>query len=145
MAGEKYIALADVQKIRADKELIQLTDFDGLGKIDTGRIDVAIEWASAQLDSYARRRYDLPLKTSNQVIGLAVTLTAYRLEADRNALRETTEKEFNRAMSFLKDVARGLASFDQDQITQGTTSGGAKGPDKTDKPDSFGRDETEAF
>ncbi len=145
MAGTVYAVLADLQKIRKDEELIQLTDFDKLGTINTPRINAAIEWASAQIDSYARSRYDLPLVKSNQVIGLAVTLTSYRLEADRNILRETTEKEFNRAMAFLKDVSRGIASFDQDQFTQGITSGGAAGPDKTAKPDSFGRDETEAF
>ena len=145
MAGTVYAVLADIQKLRTELELRQLTDFDSLGKVNTTIVDTAIEWASAQIDSYARTRYDLPLQKSNQVIGLCVTFTAYRLEADRNILRETTEKEYNRAIAFLKDVSRGVASFDQDQIVQGITSGGAAGPDKTAKPDSFGRGETEAF
>ncbi len=145
MAGQAYIVLADLQQIRTEEELRQLTDFDALGKIDTGRIDSAIEWASAQIDSYARTRYDLPLQPSNQVIGLARTFAVYRLEEDRNSLRADTEKAYDRAIAFLKDVSRGLASFDQDQIVQGVASGGAAGPDKTEKPDSFGREETEAY
>lgn len=60
--------------------LLQLTDLDGVGQLETAAIDKAITNASAEIDSYLSVRYETPLTTPSEVIKEhCVSIAFYKL------------------------------------------------------------------
>ncbi len=111
-----YITVDDLKKGMPEAELIQLTDDEKAGSLTAAalaRITEAISSAGADIDSYAGTRYATPLQTSQKVKDLALDLTKWRLEKRRSKIREDTQRAFEAAVAFLKDVAAGRAKLDQ--------------------------------
>jgi len=101
-----YCTEQDMIDRYGEVELIQLTDRDDLGIIDTNVLTVAIENASALMDGYIGSRYALPLSTVPRVLELyCADLTRYYLYDDR--VTETVGRNYDSAMDFLKQVSNG--------------------------------------
>ena len=108
-----YSTQADLLNQLTQAELVQLTDDDATGSVDSAKVDAALTAASATIDAYAGARYTLPLQTSEKVKQLCVDLAIYELEKRRRRVREATLAARDAALSFLRDLARGRAVLDQ--------------------------------
>lgn len=96
-------------------ELIQLTDRGDLpvGAIDDTVLNKALDDADSVINGYLASRYALPLAT--------VPTTLERISADigrfflyDDQAPERIEKAYDKAIAFLKDVSKGVASFGAD-------------------------------
>ncbi len=108
-----YVTASELEDYISETELIQLTDDVGLGAVDTTKITAALAAADAEIDAYARVRYTTPLETSEKVKQLARDLAIWHLEKRRRRIREDTQKAYDLAIAFLRDLAAGRASLDQ--------------------------------
>src|SRR3546814_15856319 len=97
-------------------ELIQVTDETGNGVVDQARVDQALAAASAAIDSYLRPRYRLPLASVPvRLIDLACDIARFLLQHGGDRIpTDQAEKAHDRAISFLKDVSKGLADLGLD-------------------------------
>jgi phage gp36-like protein len=108
-----YATIADLERRLPQALLAQITgETAGSGPYNTALTE-ALTWASGQVDAYAGTRFSLPLQPSEQIEKLTVDIAAYSLEETRNVIRESEEKAYDRAMAFLKDLSKGLATLDQ--------------------------------
>jgi phage gp36-like protein len=108
-----YATQADLEKRIPVRELIQLTDDEKLGVVNAARITEALEIASSTIDSYAGTKYAIPLQTSVKVRDLCVDLAAWCLEKRRARIRKDTQKAYEAAIGFLKDLSASRATLDQ--------------------------------
>lgn len=96
-------------------ELMQLTDDDRSGAIDDDVVNKAITHAESTFESYARRRYALPVPATQKVksvcIDLAVNWLKRRRAKNREAL-EMVQNAYKEIERFLKDVSSGAAALD---------------------------------
>jgi phage gp36-like protein len=94
-----------------EDELIQLTDRDNLGVINTTVIDRALADADAQINGYLSVRYTLPLATPvpTELERIACDLARYSLYQDR--MTEIVGKRYEAAIALLRDVAAGRAKL----------------------------------
>ena len=105
-----YITLADILKRDSERDLINVTDPAGLA-VDAAVVDQAIASAQAEVDSYIAGRLRMPLsdaEVSPQLRHYAMLICRYYLYADRKT--EAVVAEYERAISWLRDVAAGRAS-----------------------------------
>ncbi len=101
---------------RFGDEIVQLTDRDGLGVVDQARAEQALADASATIDSYLRPRYRLPLASvPTRLVNLACDIARFLLQHGGQRIpTEQAEKAHDRAISFLKDVSKGVADLGLD-------------------------------
>jgi phage gp36-like protein len=139
-----YAVQADLVPRRLTQNvLIQLTDDASSGEANAQIVtDVLLE-ASATIDSYARLRYAIPLKQSDQVKGLCLDIAVYLLYSRRARMAETVQKRYDDAISFLKDIAVGKAALDQPAAATPQTGGG--GSLATSKEEKFSDDNLAGF
>lgn len=92
-----------------EQELIQLTDRDHLGEINTTVLDRALADADAQINGYLSVRYTLPLGAPlpTELERVACDLARYALYGDR--VTDIVAKRYDAAISLLRDVASGKA------------------------------------
>jgi len=126
-----YCTEQDMVDRYGDSEMIQLTDRDDLGIIDSSLVTMSIENASAVMDGYIGSRYALPLINPPRVLELyCADIARYHLYDDR--VTEAVERNHVTAMSFLKQVSEGRVklglsdSGDKPKANEGAqmTSGG---------------------
>ena len=133
-----YCTLTDIKNLLPEEIIIQLTDDENLkpAVIDPanaahaaiiGRIDEAIEAADAEIDGYCAVNYTVPFSTVPRLVtGLSVELAIYYLYA-RRTIPEDFQKRYDRAVSRLKDIAKGLMTLGVDpQSAPPASSGGAE-------------------
>jgi phage gp36-like protein len=111
-----YAAQSDLVPLRLTMpELIQLTDDNHTGQVNTAVVNTALEEASGTVDSYCRKRYVTPLQADDDVKRLTVDLTLWALFSRRRGVKvsETVQQRYDAAMAFLKDISNGKASLDQ--------------------------------
>lgn len=108
-----YCTQSDLLNQLTQAELVQLTDDDATGAVDTAKVDAALNAASATIDAYAGARYTLPLQSSEKIKQLCIDLAIYELEKRRRRLRDATVAARDAAFAFLRDLARGRAVLDQ--------------------------------
>jgi len=108
-----YATQADLLNQMTEQELIQLTDDAGNSLVDAAKVTDAIKAADATIDAYAGARYTLPLQTSEKVRHLSMDIAIYELEKRRRRIREDTQKAYDAAIAFLKDLSAGRAVLDQ--------------------------------
>jgi len=79
-----YCTLEDIKKAISEKNLIELTDDQGGGAIDTEKVQDAIEYAEQLINGYLRGRYPIPLEPVPELIRrLAVDIAVYQLYSRR--------------------------------------------------------------
>ncbi len=108
-----YCTQADLLNQLTNAELVQLTDDNSTGSVDTTKVDAALSAASATIDAYAGARYSLPVQPSEKIKHLCMDFAIYELEKRRRRIREATLAARDAALSFLRDLARGKAVLDQ--------------------------------
>jgi phage gp36-like protein len=114
MPPNPYATLADLTPRRIpEADLIQLTDDSGAGTINAECVDAVIVEASAEIESYCRLRYVVPLQASEQIENLCLDIVVYKLFLRRHRVPESARMAYEDAVSFLKDVSKGLAALDQ--------------------------------
>ena len=106
-----HCAQADLEKRYGERELIQLTDQDGVGFVDTERLNEAIADADEEINGYlADAGYALPL-----------TSTPYRLKRHACAITrwflydeivpDQVQKEYDKAIGWLERIVSGKVSL----------------------------------
>ncbi len=132
-----YCTLDDIKKLLPEEDIIQLTDDENLkpAAIDPtntdhapiiGRIDEAIATADAEIDGYAAVKYSVPFAATPALIkGLSVEVSIYYLYT-RRTVPEKIEKRYDKAVSRMKDIARGLLTLGIEPPPAPSSTGGAE-------------------
>lgn len=122
-----YTTQAELLQRFGDRELIELTDRAHSGAIDGAVLERAIADADALVNSYLTPRYRLPLAPAlieqSSLGAVASDLARYHLYD--GAATEEVEKRYERAVAWLKDLARGQASLGGDDRAVATPEGRA--------------------
>jgi phage gp36-like protein len=151
-----YCTLDDIKKALEEATVIQLTDDENLkpAAIDPvdpdhaaiiARVDEAIETADAEIDGYCAVKYSVPLSPVPAVVNkLSVELAIYYLHG-RRSIPEKIEKRYERAVSRLKDIARGLLSLGVDPEPAASTSADSAQANKAVSDRVFTRDSLKGF
>ncbi|MBT0665763.1 DUF1320 family protein [Geobacter pelophilus] len=124
-----YCTIDDIKSKRIPEQtLIQLTDDQGLGQIDTAVVDGIISDADELIDGYIRERYELPLaNVPGMLKTLSVDISVYNLYGRR------PEFETPKAVNDKHGVAlKILMSIQKGEIKLGIA--GAVSPASTSSP-----------
>ena len=98
--------------------LSQSIPSDAWTGLPAGTIDTSLAWASGRIDSYLRKRYSLPLTSAGDELKEACcAIAAWNLLRRRgfragSGADEAVVKAHDDAVSWLRDVSRGLAELD---------------------------------
>jgi len=139
-----YSTKADILEQLDEDVLIQLTDDADAGAVDDDMVTRAIADADSEIDSYCGKRYEVPFSTvPERVRKLSVDIAIYNLYSRRKGAPESREKRYDRAISFLKDVAKGLATLGEDDPD--STPAESHKPDIDQSDRIFTRDKMKGF
>ncbi|WP_172298349.1 gp436 family protein [Pseudoruegeria sp. HB172150] len=131
-----YATLDQLKDRFGDRLLITLTDraTTATGEIDEDVVTRALADTDAMIDGYLASRYALPLaETPNLVVDLAQAIAIYKLHT--NSASEKIEKDYNDAISTLKDIAKGIVKLDVAGVEPGLS--GSSGARITDRERPF--------
>ena len=79
-----YSALTDLQNVLQNDTLIALTDDEGLGQVNTDRINECIAEGDSLIDGYCGARYVVPFSQAPVVVrSISVALAIHNLYARR--------------------------------------------------------------
>lgn len=93
-----------------EDELIQLTDKNNVGGLNTDVLTRAISDANAEIEGYLSSRYSAPVTpVPTTLVRVACDIARYYLYDDMAT--EHVSKRYNDAVAFLKGVARGDISI----------------------------------
>lgn len=105
-----YCTQEDMIKRFGEAELIQLTDHDNVGELNTDVLTRAISDANAEIEGYLSSRYSAPVTpVPTTLVRVACDIARYYLYDDMAT--EHVSKRYNDAVAFLKGVARGDISI----------------------------------
>jgi len=130
-----YCTIEDIETQTSTPTLIQLTSDDGQEAVDRVVAQEAILYSSTLIDGYLRGRYSLPLDIHFPLLRiLAIDLSIHRLYSRRmrNEMPEVIEKNYEHAISTLKDIQKGVISLQSENDTF-ETSGFSATEYKTNK------------
>jgi len=135
-----YCIKTDILEQIEEDVLIQLTDDDDAGVVDEDKVTRAIADADAEIDSYCGTKYDVPFLTVPVMIRkMSVDIAIYNLYARRRGAPEDRKERYDDAISFLKDVSKGIASLGGDGPSVDDDSGPEATTVKSDRVFSRGR------
>lgn len=101
-----YATAQDMQDRFGEAELIQLTDHQGDGQINSVVLAQALADANAQVEAYLGGRFDLPLdETPPVLVRITCDLARYGLYDD--AMTDTIRQRQQDALRFLEALAAG--------------------------------------
>ncbi len=125
-----YCTQPDIIGRISEETLIQLTDDDNLGVVDSALVELHAADAAELIDGYLRGRYTLPLETTPGIIkSLALDLTVYSLYS-RRAEFETPKPVLERqqaALKILREIQSGVIALGAAGVeTPSTVSGAGK-------------------
>lgn len=111
--------------------LIDLLTLDAAtAQRDEGKIVEAIADASAQIDSFAARRYALPLTLTDagarMTRGVCADIAVYRLATTADRMTEIITRRYDQAIRYLEAVAAGKAEIATTAVAGG--AGATPGP-----------------
>ena len=108
-----YATQAHLVTAFSEQELIQLTDRERSGSADDAAIKEALEYADELIDSKIAVRYSLPLAAAPKLLTkIACDLARWWLYDD--AVPETVQTRYDRALKWLDDIAAGRATLGLD-------------------------------
>lgn len=104
-----YASAADLTLAWGADEVARSGDRDGDGDADTGVIDRALDDASAEIDGYIGRVYDLPLVEPYPVLlrRLACDVAIYRMSGTIAPLTDEKRRRYDDALRTLERIAEG--------------------------------------
>lgn len=124
-----YATQADMISRFGPDQLVELTDRADppAGAIDTTALDLALNDAESEINSYIVGRYTLPLANPPQVLNrMACDMARYYLAADRTD--EVIVQRYQDAVKFLQAVSQGKASLGVDDAQAATPTPPSNGP-----------------
>ena len=120
MAGE-YALKADMVSRFGEKELIELTDREGVGVLDDAVLTTALTEAQGEVNSYIAAVYDLPLPSVPAIV-VTATCNIARFRLYNNAATDEVKIRYDDTIRWLRDVARGPATLGFTPETEPTNS-----------------------
>jgi len=141
-----YCTLDDLEKLIPEVTLIQLTDDEDTGAVNTERVSEAIAQADSEVDGYAGTKYSVPFTTVPPVVKkCSVDIAVYNLYSRKVEEFPATRKDrYNNAIRFLEKVAKGEISLGLDPEPTAKSEGGAE-CNKTSDDRVFTRTTMEGF
>ena len=120
-----YCSISDLQQRFDADELLDLApQKTDPTKLDMLRLSKACADAAEEIDSYAGRRYTLPIASCSAVLtGYACDIARYRLHTDR--MPENVRKRYEDALKWLADVAAGRVVLVGAELLNAATPGGS--------------------
>lgn len=115
-----YCTVEDIETQTSTPTLIQLTSDDGSEEVDRVVALEAILYSSALIDGYLRGRYSLPLNIHFPLLRiLAIDISIHRLYSRRmrNEMPEVIQKNYETAISTLRDIQKGVISLQSENDT----------------------------
>lgn len=111
-----YTTLENISAQISEATVIQLTDDEGFGTVNPGRVDEAIISADAIIDGYCSSRYLVPFSPVPTIIAkCSLDIAIYNLYGRRvESMPELRDKNYTNALSLLKSISKG-------EITLGST------------------------
>lgn len=111
-----YITLNDIRSRIDPAKLIQLTDDNKTGAVDTNVVNDIIADAEGTLESYLRTRYTLPVPVTQKVKSICLDIAVFKLferrATSKEGIYEVKEKAHDKAIKFLEAVQAGKAALD---------------------------------
>jgi phage gp36-like protein len=111
-----YCTQTDLETVSA-AEFLQLADRDQDGEADAAVVAEAIARADGIIDSYARRRYAVPLAADPAIRDCAVKLVWYTLQETNPT--EAAQQNREAALKFLRDLSAGTSQLGPEQSLPG--------------------------
>ncbi len=138
-----YCTQADILKDLTETQLIQLTDDDNAGSVDSDKVAEAIAKADAVIDGYCSQRYSTPFSTVPAIVeAISIDIAIYNLYARRvHTIPEIRQKKHENALKMLKDIEQGHLSLGVPAPAENTNRVGSyQGNDRL-----FNRDDMSGF
>lgn len=105
-----YATAEEMEERVGTEDFSVIADRDGDGLVEEEAVTGALDDASAEIDSYLAARYPLPLtETPATVKRACIDMAMYHLSGNRTT--EEVEKRYNRAVAWLRDVSKGVATL----------------------------------
>ncbi|MBE7415084.1 MAG: DUF1320 domain-containing protein [Deltaproteobacteria bacterium] len=120
-----YCTLDDIKKLLPEESLIQLTDDEGQGTVDQGRVDEAIAQADAEIDSYCAVKYRVPFDPVPDLVKkCSVDLAIYNLYSRRvEEIPQTRTDRYRNAIRQLEGISKGTVSLGVDPAPSAASHG----------------------
>jgi phage gp36-like protein len=109
-----YCTQTDIApKNLTETQLIQLTDDDNTGSVDSTKVTEAIEKADAVIDGYCAQRYTVPFTDVPPIIeAISVDIAIYNLYSRRvGTMPDIRKNKYENAIKMLKDIEAGRISL----------------------------------
>lgn len=101
-----YASIADLVERFGETEVIELTDQDHLGQIDTAVAERALQDATAEIDGYLAARYRLPVTDTPRLLSVLCTdIARYRLQ--KGVSTDQARQRYEDAVDTLKRIQDG--------------------------------------
>lgn len=116
-----YCTLDDLKKVLPEARLVKLTDDEGLGQIDTARVDEAIAQADGEIDTYLGGRYGVPLSSVPPLVKrCSCDIAVYHLYSRRvEELPEARSARYRDAVRTLEKIAAGKITLPATTVSAG--------------------------
>jgi phage gp36-like protein len=140
-----YCTRDNIEGKISNPDLIRLTDESGSGVVDYVKLDDAITEAEAEVDSYCAIRHTVPFQSPipSMVIKICKDIAVYNVWSLRNAVPDDCEDRYQRAVAYLKNVAKGIVELGGD-ATEELDEGGPRASKSSDSR-RFSMDNMEGF
>lgn len=121
-----YCDVDDLKTRIPEERLIELTDDEGVGMVNLGRVSEAITKADGTIDSYLAERYAVPLNPCPVIIKSASEdLAIYNLYTrTQDVVPESRQKANDNAVKLLEKIAAGKLSLGVADPPEETNTGG---------------------
>jgi len=107
-----YASVADMVDRFGEVEIIELTDLEHTGLIDTAVAERALEDATAEIDGYLASRYRLPVTDAAPLLSLLCTDIA-RFRLQKGVSTEQARQRYEDAVRKLERIADGRINLPQ--------------------------------
>ena len=137
-----YCTEDDIKLALEEAILVELTDDEGTGVIESDRVTRAIADADELIDAYAGMVYSLPFSsTPNLIRKYSVDISIYNLYSRRgDSVPENRKDRFDKAMDFLEKLSEGKVKLDATDPALASGAGVDVTTDRDDRVFSMGRD-----
>ncbi|MCE8004226.1 gp436 family protein [Billgrantia ethanolica] len=109
-----YASVADMVARFGETEIVELTDLEHTGEIDTAAAERALEDATAEIDGYLASRYRLPVTGAAPLLSLLCTDIA-RFRLQKGVSTEQARERYEDAVRKLERIADGRINLPQQE------------------------------
>jgi phage gp36-like protein len=116
-----YTAQGDLDEYLSEQSLIQLTDDDRNGTVDSAIVTECIVGAEAEVNGLLATRYDVPFTTAPEIVKeICVVFTVLRLFLRRGGVPESFQTLVDQKREILDRIVEGKIKLpDVEDTTQG--------------------------